>query len=81
MRQVTIWSHIVNPHKCTRRLVVNYLKQCNASAAPMFGFTIILMHLADYLHGRRNRTCSVCKRRFETYEDLDKHLQESHQDA
>ncbi|AFU60188.1 zinc finger C2H2 domain-containing protein [Candidatus Nitrososphaera gargensis Ga9.2] len=44
----------------------------------MFGFTIYLMHLADYLQGRKDRTCPICKRRFDTFKEMDIHRQKEH---
>jgi hypothetical protein len=44
----------------------------------MWGFTILLMHLADYLQGRKDRTCPICNRRFDSFKDVDVHRQREH---
>jgi hypothetical protein len=51
----------------------------------MWGFGIYLMHLADYLAGRkykkRAKTCDVCSQRFVTIEDMEVHRRKEHPHA
>jgi hypothetical protein len=48
----------------------------------MLGFTIYLMRLADYLHGRRgSKKCDVCGKKFESIDDMEVHRRDLHPDA
>jgi hypothetical protein len=52
----------------------------------MWGIGIYLMHLADYLKGRKDRmgfvlgrsTCNRCSQNFENEEELEKHTKKEH---
>ena len=45
----------------------------------MWGITILLMRLADYLHGRKNnRTCKVCNYLAKDEVELDIHYRQKH---
>ncbi len=46
----------------------------------MWGFTIYLMGLADYLTGRKHRksTCDICKKGFDTIEQMETHRRNEH---
>ena len=49
----------------------------------MWGFTIYLMRLADYLHGRRykNKKCDICGKKFGSMDDMEEHRRNLHPDA
>ena len=50
----------------------------------MWGFTIYLMRLADYLRGRKRkkeRACDVCNQKFGSIEEMEEHRRISHPDA
>jgi hypothetical protein len=51
----------------------------------MWGFGIYLMHLADYLAGRKHKkkakTCDVCGQQFRTIEDMEAHRRKEHPNA
>jgi hypothetical protein len=45
----------------------------------MWGITILLMNLADYLQGRKDkRTCIMCNYVAKNEKELDKHLTQVH---
>jgi hypothetical protein len=52
----------------------------------MWGIGIYLMHLADYLKGRKDRRefvqgrklCGICSQNFDTEEELEKHTRKEH---
>ena len=51
----------------------------------MWGFGIYLMHLSDYLAGRKHkkkaRTCDVCGQQFRMIEEMEVHRRKEHPDA
>jgi hypothetical protein len=51
----------------------------------MWGFGIYLMHLSDYLAGRKHkkkaRTCDVCGQQFRMIEDMEVHRRKEHPEA
>jgi hypothetical protein len=51
----------------------------------MGGFVIYLMHLTDYLAGRKHKkkakTCDVCSQQFRTIEDMEAHRRNEHPTA
>jgi hypothetical protein len=51
----------------------------------VWGFGIYLMHLSDYLAGRKHkkkvRTCDVCGQRFKMIEEMEIHRRKEHPDA
>ena len=51
----------------------------------MWGFVIYLMHLSDYLAGRKHKkkakTCDVCSQQFRTIEDMEVHRRNEHPNA
>lgn len=48
----------------------------------MWGITILLMHLADYFQGRKDkRTCKLCDYVTKDEKDLDNHLKQIHNRA
>ena len=51
----------------------------------VWGFGIYLMHLSDYLAGRKHkkkvRTCDVCGQRFRMIEEMEVHRRKEHPDA
>ena len=45
----------------------------------MWGFGIYLVHLTDYLRGRRNKMhCNQCGRVFKDERELDSHMRTDH---
>ncbi len=47
----------------------------------MFGITMYLMRLSDWLADREHRQrmhCNLCDQRFDTYADLERHKRGSH---
>jgi hypothetical protein len=45
----------------------------------MWGITILLMHLADYFHGRKdNKTCKICNYLAKDEAELDIHYRQKH---
>jgi hypothetical protein len=45
----------------------------------MWGITMLLMHLADYFQGRKDkRTCTLCNYVAKNNEELEKHLNQVH---
>jgi hypothetical protein len=51
----------------------------------VWGFGIYLMHLSDYLAGRKHkkkaRTCDVCGQRFGMIEEMEVHRRKEHPEA
>ena len=47
----------------------------------MLGIMILLMHLADYMQGRKDkRTCALCNYVAKNEKELDKHVHQLHGD-
>jgi hypothetical protein len=45
----------------------------------MWGLSIYLMQLADYIHGRKNKMdCKLCGRSFKDKRELDLHTESAH---
>lgn len=45
----------------------------------MWGITILLMHLADYFQGRKDkRTCTLCDHIAKNEKELENHLKQEH---
>lgn len=48
----------------------------------MWGLTIYLMQLADYIQGRKDRTtCRICNKVLKNGEELDRHIRKEHATA
>jgi hypothetical protein len=61
------------------------IKQEERNIEGMWGFGIYLMHLSDYLAGRKHkkkaRTCDVCGQQFRMIEEMEIHRRKEHPDA
>lgn len=45
----------------------------------MWGITILLMHLADYLHGRKDdKSCKICNFVAKDKAELENHYEQKH---
>jgi hypothetical protein len=63
-----------------------YKELCNERGMKrMWGFGIYLMHLSDYLAGRKHkkkaRTCDVCGQQFRMIEEMEVHRRKEHPEA
>ena len=48
----------------------------------MWGLTIYLMRLADYIQGRKDRmTCRICNKVLKNEAELDRHIRKEHATA
>ena len=53
----------------------------NIIISTMWGITMLLMRLADYIQGRKDkRTCSLCDYVAKNEKELDKHVHQLHGD-
>ena len=45
----------------------------------MFGITMLLMRLSDYVHGRKNKIiCTMCSYVVKNERELDNHIKQTH---
>ena len=72
-------------HKTAISYAIQRIKQQERYIEGMWGFGTYLMHLSDYLAGRKHRkkarTCDVCGQQFRMIEEMEVHRRKEHPDA